>query len=546
MPATASDRLNGLTTSVAVKAPVDAVSTTNLTLSGLQTVGGVVLAENDRVLVWQQTDATENGIYVASSSDWTRAKDFDGNRDVVKGTLVVYSGDTSVYYRVTTSNPIVIDTSEIDFEVVGTAVTQASIGAVLYPISTAESNASVAPVNLHYPWYDFPRYGDVTGTDDTTMFSNWLKAAAEAGAAATNSLGRVTVAIDPIELKTANNNIPPVLNLNGMTIQAKSGSDGVLFTVENPHADYPQFQLNGGGATFDANDVCSYPFKLHGCQWGAFRSFFGVNGTSGGIWLKGESGYGIYYNEFTNLQGGVNGSPNNGHGIIEDGTGANYFIASNVFMNCRAQFNKGHGWYIDYSNNPHIGCEAEKNDTYGAYHDHVFSCDWFGGYMEHNHQNYATGVEGDPNYTGDGGSDENFSATANSTGLKIIGGRHIGTPAGTWTGLGNRYEPGYSGVTNMPNLDTAGKFTINSMVIRSGGGLNYSSGTPSANTQNWADQHVLAVSGTSMLQFNNTIATDETGLLIRHFAGGSAAFERVSVGAADSGGSGFRLLRIPN
>lgn len=117
MPSTRIDRIDGLSTSVAVKAPVVAVSTANLTLYGLQTVGGVALAADDRVLVKDQTDATENGIWVASETDWARAEDFDGNRDVVKGTLVITAdpGDPT-FYQVTTVGPIIIGTTELAFE----------------------------------------------------------------------------------------------------------------------------------------------------------------------------------------------------------------------------------------------------------------------------------------------------------------------------------------------------------------------------------------------------------------------------------------------
>jgi hypothetical protein len=50
-----------------------AVATTNLALSGLQTVDGVVLAAGDRVLLTNQTVATENGVYSASAGAWSRA-----------------------------------------------------------------------------------------------------------------------------------------------------------------------------------------------------------------------------------------------------------------------------------------------------------------------------------------------------------------------------------------------------------------------------------------------------------------------------------------
>ena len=86
MPATATDRLTGLTTSVAVKAPCKVATTANITLSGEQTIGSTAVVTNDRVLVAAQTVKADNGIYVVSTSTWVRAKDFDGNRDVRKET----------------------------------------------------------------------------------------------------------------------------------------------------------------------------------------------------------------------------------------------------------------------------------------------------------------------------------------------------------------------------------------------------------------------------------------------------------------------------
>jgi len=53
--------------------PVKAAATTNLALTGLQTVDGVLLAEGDRVLLAGQTDARQNGVYTASAGGWSRA-----------------------------------------------------------------------------------------------------------------------------------------------------------------------------------------------------------------------------------------------------------------------------------------------------------------------------------------------------------------------------------------------------------------------------------------------------------------------------------------
>jgi hypothetical protein len=148
MPSTATDRLAGLSTSVAIKAPVKAVSSANHTLSGEQTVGGVACVTGDRVLLKDQSTASQNGIYVVSTAAWTRALDFDGNRDAVNGTLVVSTSGTAIYYRLTTANPITIGTTSLTFEAVSGSVTAGSVAAALWPQTTYEADASVVPSAL--------------------------------------------------------------------------------------------------------------------------------------------------------------------------------------------------------------------------------------------------------------------------------------------------------------------------------------------------------------------------------------------------------------
>jgi hypothetical protein len=58
-----------------VKDSVVTATTGNITLSGLISVGSVTVSANDRVLVKDQTNASENGIYVAASGAWSRAAD---------------------------------------------------------------------------------------------------------------------------------------------------------------------------------------------------------------------------------------------------------------------------------------------------------------------------------------------------------------------------------------------------------------------------------------------------------------------------------------
>lgn len=53
--------------------PVQAVAIANISLSGLQTIDGVALGINDRVLVTAQSDPARNGIYTTGLFAWSRA-----------------------------------------------------------------------------------------------------------------------------------------------------------------------------------------------------------------------------------------------------------------------------------------------------------------------------------------------------------------------------------------------------------------------------------------------------------------------------------------
>lgn len=106
MTSNITDRLNGFTTSAAMKNPVACATTANITLSGEQTIDDITTS-SDRVLVKNQTDTTENGIYDSASGTWTRAKDFESTRDVLTGTTVFVVGGTTnagLYYYVSTAS----------------------------------------------------------------------------------------------------------------------------------------------------------------------------------------------------------------------------------------------------------------------------------------------------------------------------------------------------------------------------------------------------------------------------------------------------------
>lgn len=100
--------------------PVKAATTANITLSGPQTVDGVSLVAGDRVLVKDQTNQTENGIYVVASLAWSRAADADNtpSGELAGGDFVfVLNGTVNAGFGFVCSNTsaITIGTTNITY-----------------------------------------------------------------------------------------------------------------------------------------------------------------------------------------------------------------------------------------------------------------------------------------------------------------------------------------------------------------------------------------------------------------------------------------------
>jgi hypothetical protein len=110
-----------------IKASVHVASTANVSLtggsSGLEAgdaIDGVTLVAGDRVLLKNQTDASENGIYVAVASGGTPARSDDANAsvDVTSGMFVwVEEGTANADqgYVLTTNNVITLNTTNLTF-----------------------------------------------------------------------------------------------------------------------------------------------------------------------------------------------------------------------------------------------------------------------------------------------------------------------------------------------------------------------------------------------------------------------------------------------
>ncbi len=111
------DRAVGLIGSLGMKPPCRVATSTDKVLSGIQVIDEISTAENDRILVKAQTDPVENGIYYVKTADWERAPDFDGVRDVLRGTTVPVAEGTIHANTIwmLSSSGVLIGTSELSF-----------------------------------------------------------------------------------------------------------------------------------------------------------------------------------------------------------------------------------------------------------------------------------------------------------------------------------------------------------------------------------------------------------------------------------------------
>jgi hypothetical protein len=111
------DIKDGLSSSVAIKGPCRVATTANITLSGEQTIDGIAVVTDERVLVKNQTTGSDNGIWICDTGPWRRAKDFNKTKDVKTGTLVVVvGGSTNVgIWQITTADPVTVGTTSVVF-----------------------------------------------------------------------------------------------------------------------------------------------------------------------------------------------------------------------------------------------------------------------------------------------------------------------------------------------------------------------------------------------------------------------------------------------
>jgi hypothetical protein len=95
--------------------PAYVATTENTDLSGLQTIDGIVLTENLRILVKSQLNTVENGIYSTRVDKWIRTQDCEIGQDISGIVVYVSNGNTNknIYYFNSLNS--VVGTDPIEF-----------------------------------------------------------------------------------------------------------------------------------------------------------------------------------------------------------------------------------------------------------------------------------------------------------------------------------------------------------------------------------------------------------------------------------------------
>jgi len=100
------------------RASVRVVTLVNITLSGIQTIDGVLLVSEDRVLVKDQSSGSENGIWLCSSGSWSRSSDYNDTSKVHSGNYFHVEEGTRYgghRFHLTNTGTITVGTTALSF-----------------------------------------------------------------------------------------------------------------------------------------------------------------------------------------------------------------------------------------------------------------------------------------------------------------------------------------------------------------------------------------------------------------------------------------------
>lgn len=139
--------VNGVSWKTAVRVATTANGTLASAFENGDTVDGVTLATGDRILIKDQSTATENGIYVvAASGAPTRASDADTGAEIKQATVMVQEGTVNAdsTWTLTNNGTITLGSTNLVFALQGTGSVPAASTTVAGKVELADSTEAEA------------------------------------------------------------------------------------------------------------------------------------------------------------------------------------------------------------------------------------------------------------------------------------------------------------------------------------------------------------------------------------------------------------------
>jgi len=231
------ERIAGVRTTKAIKVPALVATTANITLSGEQTIDAVAVVAGGRVLVKDQTDATQNGIYDCGTGDWRRARDFDSDNEIGTGTIIYVIGGTAgggLQYTLDTVNPQ-LNVSNLSFSVVASSIT--GYGAAL--VAAANAAAAQAVLDLE-PGTDVQAQNDnLSALSGLTLAANKLPYATGPGAMTLTDISAFArTLLDDADAATARATLGTIGETQGSYSASATPSTSGTITLNADTADW--------------------------------------------------------------------------------------------------------------------------------------------------------------------------------------------------------------------------------------------------------------------------------------------------------------------
>ena len=240
-----------------------AATTGNITLSGTQTIDGVSVGVGDRVLVKDQTTASQNGIYVCGSDAWSRADDLATGSDAAGASMFVQQGtDNGDKGFVCTSNEgsAVVGTNALTFSQY-TGVANITAGAALsktgdrLDVEVDDSSIEVS--------------SDALRVKDLGITNAML-----AGSIAVSKLASSAVSFGGVSVTLGGSDATPAFDLSDATNYPTSSLSGTITnaqlagSIANDKLEFDGISLGGVSISlgdtdstpaFDLSDATNYP-----------------------------------------------------------------------------------------------------------------------------------------------------------------------------------------------------------------------------------------------------------------------------------------------